>query len=561
MVVTLSAPTRGISRENAAVLQGLLVVSVLMSESADEEQILYLASTSLSSVARCRLAGFFCLATKKWKVSSSRLQDAPRLRGVLERQLEALVPKGGPLVLDSEWGFAFSLRGPRECWGFLVLLADKEPSSEEELLLLVLAQQTGLALTVAQMVGTEHETSVRLTRTNEALGRSVADLQRTMEIHARLDEVASSGGGHDGLARTLHEVTGFPVAIEDRYGNLRAWAPGNTPDAYPKPIRSIRERLLRDLASDPHPKRHEGRVIALASPRSDVAGTLALVDPEGNAGKFEFVALEHAATVLGMELARLNSMAEVEHRLRRELVEELLAGVDDEGVFQRAQAFGHDLQQEHRVVIVHRNHAGSDDHLLHLVRQADRECGVASLMMGKGKAVTLLSPAAADWEAFRARVEELAGTKCRIAVGSSCRQPSDFPRSHREAQVAMALQENTLAGPNVLTWESLGAYQILSTVDDVEGVERFVHQQLGRLFQYDTQKKSDLVETLYRYLESGCNHANAAQELAVHRNTLKYRLDRIGEISGRDLTDPDTRFNLQLATRGWQLLKALGRRS
>jgi sugar diacid utilization regulator len=479
---------------------------------------------------------------------------------VIERQLEALVPAGGPLVLaDSEWGFAFSLRGPHECWGFLVLLADQEPSCEEELLLLVLAQQTGLALTVAQMVGTEHETSVRLTRTNEALARSVADLRRTMEIHAQLDEVASSGGGHDGLARTLHELTGFPVAIEDRYGNLRAWAPGDAPDPYPKPISSVREQLLRDLASDRHPKRHDGRVIALASPRSDVAGTLALVDPEGKTGKFEFVALEHAATVLGMELARLTNMAEVEHRLRRELVEELLAGVDDDGVFQRAQAFGHDLQQEHRVVIVHGGHAGSEDHFLHLVRQAARECGVASLMMGKGKVVTLLAPAAADWEALRARLEELGGRKCRVAVGSACRQPSDFPRSYREAQLAMALQENAATGPTVLTWESLGAYQILSTVDDVSGVERFVKEQLGPLFQYDAQKHSDLVETLSRYLESGCNHANAAQALIVHRNTLKYRLDRIREIAGCDLADPDTRFNLQLATRGWQLLKAFGR--
>src|SRR6266851_10243299 len=99
MVLTLPAPTRGISRENAAVLQGLLVVSVLMSESADEEQILHLASTSLSSVARCELGGFFCLAENKWKVSSSGLQASPRLRAVMERQLEALVPKGGPLVL------------------------------------------------------------------------------------------------------------------------------------------------------------------------------------------------------------------------------------------------------------------------------------------------------------------------------------------------------------------------------------------------------------------------------------------------------------------------------
>jgi DNA-binding PucR family transcriptional regulator len=43
----------------------------------------------------------------------------------------------------------------------------------------------------------------------------------------------------------------------------------------------------------------------------------------------------------------------------------------------------------------------------------------------------------------------------------------------------------------------------------------------------------------------------------VHRSTLKYRLQRIKEISGHDLGDPDTSFNLQLATRAWRTLAAL----
>jgi DNA-binding PucR family transcriptional regulator len=44
----------------------------------------------------------------------------------------------------------------------------------------------------------------------------------------------------------------------------------------------------------------------------------------------------------------------------------------------------------------------------------------------------------------------------------------------------------------------------------------------------------------------------------MHRNTLKYRLQRIHEISGFDLADADSRFNLQLATRAFHTLQALG---
>jgi len=43
----------------------------------------------------------------------------------------------------------------------------------------------------------------------------------------------------------------------------------------------------------------------------------------------------------------------------------------------------------------------------------------------------------------------------------------------------------------------------------------------------------------------------------VHRSTVKYRLQRIREVSGLDLNDPNTRFNLQLATRAWQTRQAL----
>ena len=43
----------------------------------------------------------------------------------------------------------------------------------------------------------------------------------------------------------------------------------------------------------------------------------------------------------------------------------------------------------------------------------------------------------------------------------------------------------------------------------------------------------------------------------MHRNTLKYRLQRIRQISGLDLSDPETCFNLQLATRAWQTLRVL----
>lgn len=77
-----------------------------------------------------------------------------------------------------------------------------------------------------------------------------------------------------------------------------------------------------------------------------------------------------------------------------------------------------------------------------------------------------------------------------------------------------------------------------------------MRQWLGALIDYDEGRgAAEMVLTLSRHLECGGNHDATASALKVHRSTLRYRLQRIREISGLDLGDPQTAFNLQLASR------------
>jgi DNA-binding PucR family transcriptional regulator len=75
---------------------------------------------------------------------------------------------------------------------------------------------------------------------------------------------------------------------------------------------------------------------------------------------------------------------------------------------------------------------------------------------------------------------------------------------------------------------------------------------VGHLLDYDTTKSAQLVDTLHTYLECGGNYDLTAKALSLHRSTLRYRPQRIRDPSGYDLADPDTRFDLQLATRAWK---------
>jgi DNA-binding PucR family transcriptional regulator len=123
------------------------------------------------------------------------------------------------------------------------------------------------------------------------------------------------------------------------------------------------------------------------------------------------------------------------------------------------------------------------------------------------------------------------------------------------------LQRATASPESATRFEDLGVYKLLADLGDVESVEGFERRWLGRLLDYDAAKGTKLVETVAAYVECGGNYDATADALYVHRSTLRYRLQRLREISGLDLNDPDTRFNLQLATRAWTTLRALRQES
>ena len=545
-------------RNQLSNLQALLMLSMLMTESGDEGKILHLAATSMPSFGRCHLIGVY-LAEGGWRATET-LFATLTTRIEVEKQLRALGRSGGTIAIPGEaWGWALPLRSLEGHVGYFIAGAPEEPSPSEQFLLRVLAQQTGVALANAHLHAKEHATAAELRATNAALAETVQALRQSTQIHDRFTRVAVAGEGQEGIARAAHELTGYPVAVEDRHGNLRAWAGPDRPDPYPKGRPARREEMLRRALREGRPIREGDRLVAIANPSAGVLGVLALVDPAGTAGDQEQIALEHGATVLAMELARLRSLAEAELRLRRDLVEELLAGTDEESALARAQALGYDLERRHRVVVVEgRGRTDDEDAFFHGVRRAARNTGVGVMQVARRGAVVVLCDADVSWERFRAVVlTELGGGRCRVGVGGLCERPGDFPRSYREARLALKILDAAGGDDRATCYEDLGVYQILCETEDPATVERFVRQWLGSLIDYDSRKHAELVPTLSQYLECGGSYDATAAALSVHRNTLKYRLQRIREISGHNLANPATNFNLHLATLAWQTLQSL----
>jgi sugar diacid utilization regulator len=179
-----------------------------------------------------------------------------------------------------------------------------------------------------------------------------------------------------------------------------------------------------------------------------------------------------------------------------------------------------------------------------------------------GAEVLLLVPGGDDATAARATEgilrEMEAGLKgFTFAVGRSriAEDPTELPRAASEALLAANVAQG---GPEsaALAFEQTGAYRLLLSAmsENPAELQRFYAETVEPLVAYDEQYETDLVRTLEAFLEADGNVAGTAQRLFTHRHTIYYRLERVRELSGLDVSSSDGREKLSLGLKSMRVL-------
>jgi purine catabolism regulator len=137
-------------------------------------------------------------------------------------------------------------------------------------------------------------------------------------------------------------------------------------------------------------------------------------------------------------------------------------------------------------------------------------------------------------------------------LAGPARSLTAWPEVYQHAVQAMKLAQR-LRLNNLVEYDSLGVYQLLTQLDDIPAVHQFSQLVIGPLIEYDRKHRSSLVDTIAAYFEHHGNISQTAESLFIHRNTLLYRLERIQELTKHDLEQADTRLSLHLALKLWQL--------
>lgn len=125
---------------------------------------------------------------------------------------------------------------------------------------------------------------------------------------------------------------------------------------------------------------------------------------------------------------------------------------------------------------------------------------------------------------------------------------SSLAHLYRRAQRYLRLAHSAGSGPGIVTVRDLRLYAVLARIPLNDRVD-FVRDLLGPVLDLPEHKATELLDTLDAVYRRRGRIAEAAGDLHLHQNSVRYRLNRIEQLTGLSLDIPAERLHLELAMR------------
>lgn len=365
-----------------------------------------------------------------------------------------------------------------------------------------------------------------------------------------LAEAVESGAGLPAVARAAAKVLDASVALIDRSGAVLAVA-GAAPDQERKLLEGGEQVSTVELRVADAPV-GELRYRAKAPPDPSIARML--------------------TTLLALELERARSPEWESEEVAGAFVSAVLAReVTDRGdIAARAAEAGSDLEKGAGVIVVRAAPRTTQtgkwrERVRTLSMRALRSLApgaLASTDDGEAAAEIAVIVPAEDHERLTRAAAGLAreldhalpGFHLTIGCSRLAADPVDLYRAGNEARLAVNVGE--AEGRPLLAFEDTGAYRLLlpAMSEDPGELQRFYSETIEPLSAYDDQYETELVATVEAYLDNDGNVAATAKQLFTHRHTIRYRLERVRELCGHDVSATEGREKLGLGLKAMRVL-------
>jgi DNA-binding PucR family transcriptional regulator len=151
-----------------------------------------------------------------------------------------------------------------------------------------------------------------------------------------------------------------------------------------------------------------------------------------------------------------------------------------------------------------------------------------------------------------AKVGEVRASASRVAPTHSLRLSFHEARCALEA---VRLQNGNGAGEVVASYADLGAFQLLLSLQDDDALLSYCRGVLGPVEAGEGEYGDELLRSLDVFIEHNGHWEKAANALYCHRHTLRYRIRRVEQLTGRDFSNARDRIEFWLALRGRELAR------
>lgn len=414
-------------------------------------------------------------------------------------------------------------------------------------------------------------------------------LKYSAEIHRRLSEMLLAGATLEEMAGSLRSMVLHDVVIFDPLmrkvastvsepeGSGMPWVDLADDPGFKDIVRSLLKNR-KPVRCGPFPEAGVKRefIIAPLMAGRQLIGYLCILQNSGKLSELEMMAAEHAVTVFTLKMVQERAELDIEERIKGDLLDDLLTKNYDsgEGVIERAARLGLDLEEPCQVCVLDIADfgvlAGSQVKVpqSELRRQLAREVQrilkdnhLPSLVGIRSGQIVVLArvlvgamSSEEQWNFLVRRIiESVPRLECYAGVGKICRNLDDIRTSYREAKKALVIAKRFRIKGQPSFFSGAGLYRLLLSVENEAEIMSFAYDVLGKLIEYDAERKLKLMDTLKAYVDCNCDKKLVCERLFVHANTLKYRLQRIEDIGGFDLARPDDLLKVSLALKALEL--------
>lgn len=539
------------------------------------------------------------------------LQHATLLAGKqgCQRPVEGVIPlelpetlqwlKGGELVVTTgcllqeqteRWLDWIAMLAHAQAAGLVVVASAQLNMIPDEAI--ARADQLGLPLLVLPDAGSML-TLVR--RLQEAIDDPRAGTGGDAGVQRRLIQMVLDGNGLESVCKFLARQLNQTVLVEDKQFNLLAFAQaGNasdpmldemiankgTPVALMKrweeegTLKALRKN--RQTVSIPLDRPTGGaRLIYPIVASSEVYGFLSII-AQHPLTETDRGVVENAITAIAIELLKQKGATESEQKMKRDFFRDLLLANTTamaETLRRRATYLGYPLNASYWVINVEFDEVKNDEIL---PEDINRLVGILNsllsfrqaIVVNQAQGATILYPVKEGQpnldkirQLARAIHQKVVGASANwsvsIGIGQLYNELMSVPKGYKEAQHALKIGRST-NGPGAITFFSeLGIYRMLLQFAQSQDPNEFFCEPLQRLIEYNQQTDKELVKTISAFLECNGNLTETSNRLFIHRNTLKYRLERIRDITQIDLDDAENRLMLHLGLKMNQVINYL----